>query len=349
MKVDCLATPQIDSLLDQVSPMEPKGIQHRLRPFIAQKLQAVVTAQATGVREAARQLGYAERTIRLWVQEQSKLASFEGSKTRKKNTGNCGAKPILPAAHALVTYMKDLRRHELAVTSSHIMRLLREDNMEWIVNYMTTRKEGYKSLLRLLQRFADRHEDLESTCFLFGQLFHDTYPDLSPDCLYNADETGIYFDMCPSSIWAVRGGGSYAANSETHSYRMTALLTVRADGLKLPILFVIRGEPGGVNETNEFNEYPPGHFYAMQKKAWMNVKFAHFLQTAHRTASHWMFLLWVRPFKQHLRDLWVITQNTATTAKEKRIVMFERAIKAWDMITEEEVRASFVKALPKQA
>ncbi|RHZ34894.1 hypothetical protein DYB37_013732 [Aphanomyces astaci] len=180
--------------------------------------------------------------------------------------------------------MKDLRRHELAVTSSHIMQFLREDNMEWIVNYMATRKEGYTSLLRFLQRFADRHgfskqrvcrqkkiqEDLESTCFLFAQLFHDTYPDLSPDCLYNADETGIYLDMCPSLIWAVRGGGSYVANSETHSNRITALMTVRPDGLKLPILFVIRGEPGGVIETNEFNEYPPGHFYAMQKKAWMN-------------------------------------------------------------------------------
>ncbi|ETV78117.1 hypothetical protein H257_08322 [Aphanomyces astaci] len=157
--------------------------------------------------------------------------------------------------------MKDLRRHELAVTSSHIMQFPREDNMEWIVNYMSMRKEGYKSLLRLLQWFADGHgfskqrvcrqkktqEDLESTCFLFGQLFHDTYLDLSPDCLYNADDTSIYLDMRPSSIWAVRGGGSYVANSETHSYRMTALLT-----------------------TNEFKEYPPGHFNAMQKKAWMN-------------------------------------------------------------------------------
>ncbi|RHY99452.1 hypothetical protein DYB37_011801 [Aphanomyces astaci] len=142
--------------------------------------------------------------------------------------------------------MKDLRRHELAVTSSHIMQLLREDSMEWNVNYMATHKEGYKSLLRLpwfLERASLPAEgdtrSPEVHLLPVGQLFHDTYPGLSPDCLYNADETGIYFDMCPSSIWAVRGGGSYVANSETHSCRMIALLTVRADGLKLPILFVI--------------------------------------------------------------------------------------------------------------
>ncbi|ETV65555.1 hypothetical protein H257_17751 [Aphanomyces astaci] len=39
--------------------------------------------------------------------------------------------------------------------------------------------------------------------------------------------------------------------------------------------------------------------------------------------------------------------SEATTAKEKRIVMIERAIKAWDLITERDVRASFIKALPK--
>ncbi|RHY91064.1 hypothetical protein DYB31_012252 [Aphanomyces astaci] len=265
--------------------------------------------------------------------------------------------------------MKDLRRHELAVTSSHIMQFLRGDNMEWIVNYMATRKEGYKSLLRLLQRFADRHgfskqrvcrhkktqEHLESTCFLFGRC--STTPKLPGPVAelpvqYNADETGIYFDMCPNSIWAVRGGSSYVANSETHPYRMTALLTVRADGPKLPILFVIRGEPGGVNETNEFNEYPPGHFYAMQKKAWMNGDvWSEICALPPNSTSHCQSLdvSLVGPFKQYLRDRWVITQNTATTAKEKRIVMFERATKAWDMITEEEVRASFVKALAKQA
>ncbi|RHY79106.1 hypothetical protein DYB31_006054 [Aphanomyces astaci] len=216
--------------------------------------------------------------------EQDKLRNFSGSKARKRNTGNCGAVPIIPDAHDLVIHMKDLRRQELAVTSSHMLQFLRADHTDWIENYMSTRKTGYKSLLRLLQHFADRHgfskqricrqkktqEDLEATRLEFGRYFHDKYPGVAMDTVYNADETGMYYDMCPSTIWAVRGGGSYVANSESHSYRMTALLTIRGDGAKLPILFVIRGEAGGGIETNEFDDYPPGHFYAMQKKAWMN-------------------------------------------------------------------------------
>ncbi|KAF0723878.1 hypothetical protein Ae201684P_012245 [Aphanomyces euteiches] len=76
--------------------------------------------------------------------------------------------------------------------------------------------------------------------------------------------------MAPNTIWAVRGGGSYVANGEKHSSRMTALLTIRADGLKLPIVFIFRGADGCLIESNEFESYPQEHFYYMKKKAWMN-------------------------------------------------------------------------------
>ncbi|KAF0717365.1 Aste57867_2336 [Aphanomyces stellatus] len=63
------------------------------------------------------------------------------------------------------------------------------------------------------------------------------------------------------------------------------------------------------------------------------------------------------PFKRHLRDLWIaedavegdITDDDwfSPSAKVKRITMIKRAAKAWDMITPEQVRGSFLKALPK--
>ncbi|RLO10571.1 hypothetical protein DYB28_010518 [Aphanomyces astaci] len=288
----------------------------------------------------------------------------------------------------------------MAVTSPHMLQYLREAHLDWIEHYMRSRRSGYHSLLRLLQHFAERHgfsrqricrqkksqEELEVTRIAFGKQFQDKHPGIDMDVLYNSDETGMYYDMCPNTIWAIRGGGSYDANSERHSYRMTALLTVRGDGKKLPILFIIRGEPGGDIETNEFPDYPPEHFYAMQKKAWMNgIVWKYFLRDVLKpdienpsvllvenfdshvseetenivgeelgselcalppnSTSHCQPLdvSAICPFKQHLRDLWVLTKSTATTAKEKRLVMINRAIKAWDMVTDDEVHASFVK------
>ncbi|KAG6621343.1 Dimodular nonribosomal peptide synthase [Phytophthora cinnamomi] len=37
-----------------------------------------------------------------------------------------------------------------------------------------------------------------------------------------------------------------------------------------PILFIIRGVPGGRLEQGELEEYPEGHFYTVQEKAWMD-------------------------------------------------------------------------------
>ncbi|RQM31164.1 hypothetical protein B5M09_013627 [Aphanomyces astaci] len=188
--------------------------------------------------------GYSESSVPEWIRDKPSLLGFQGSKTRKKNARPNGAKPIIPDSADLVTYLKDLRRDEKAVTSSQTMQFLRAGHMAWIQDYMATRASGYNSLLRLLQKFADRH-GFPSNEYI------------ALDCLYNADETGVQYDMCPSKMWATRGGGSYVANSETHSYRMTTLLTVRADGAKLPILFVIRGVTA---------DYPEGRFYAMQEK-----------------------------------------------------------------------------------
>ncbi|RHX97106.1 hypothetical protein DYB25_005467 [Aphanomyces astaci] len=150
---------------------------------------------------------------------------------------------------------------------------------------------------------------------------------------------------------------------------MTAVLTIRRDGLKLPILFIIKGEPGGLIEKSVFKTYPSGHYYAIQKKAWMDAS-CHVSKEALETSqvvgfnvvplpanatSHCQPLdvSIMAPFKRHLRDLWIAEDiseaegGDQVPAKVKRITLINRAMKAWDMVTPEEVRGSFFKAIPK--
>ncbi|RHY90180.1 hypothetical protein DYB37_012834 [Aphanomyces astaci] len=223
----------------------PQSIKRRIRPSIAQKLNAIAVAERTTVREAASTLGFPEGYIPSWMANQAKLKRCRDVKATKQNTGKSGAIRIIPDVHGLVTYMKDLRRQEMAVTSSHMLQYLRVDQLDWIEHYMRSRRSGYHSL-RLLQHFAERHgfwrqrichqkksqEELEATRIAFGKQFHDKHPAIDMDVLYNSDETGMYYDMCSKIFWAIRGGGSYVANSKRHSYRMTVLLTVRGDGKK---------------------------------------------------------------------------------------------------------------------
>ncbi|RHY69818.1 hypothetical protein DYB30_006773 [Aphanomyces astaci] len=81
----------------------------------------------------------------------------------------------------------------------------------------------------------------------------------------------IQYDMPPRYIWSKIGGTPKLSKGEKHSYRMTAVLTIRRDGEKLPILIVIKGQPGGHIDNKELPTFPSGHYYAMQSKAWMDA------------------------------------------------------------------------------
>ncbi len=76
--------------------------------------------------------------------------------------------------------------------------------------------------------------------------------------------------MPPHTIWNEIGESPQLSGGTRHSYRMTCVLTIRADGTKLPILFIIKGVPGGTIDKEELDSYPEGNFYAVQPKAWMD-------------------------------------------------------------------------------
>ncbi|KAF0703959.1 hypothetical protein AaE_015176, partial [Aphanomyces astaci] len=191
-----------------------------------------------------------------------------------------------PDAPGLIEFINHVRDSERALTTTHMITWIKLNQRDWLLNYLSTKKPNaaYSSLLKLLQCFCKRHgftrqrptkNKLKQTVLAevqeeFASHFHHEYASYSNDCVFNVDETGMYYDLPPSYIWSVRGGSSKISAGEKHSMRMTAVLTVRADGTKLPLMFVMRGTPGGRIESTEFPTFPPGHYYAVQEKAWMD-------------------------------------------------------------------------------
>ncbi|EEY54745.1 uncharacterized protein PITG_08290 [Phytophthora infestans T30-4] len=66
----------------------------------------------------------------------------------------------------------------------------------------------------------------------FAIEFWSKYGSYSLPEIYNMDETAIQFDMPPARTWATKGrkGSAKIQNLTKHCGRMTAVLTVRADG-----------------------------------------------------------------------------------------------------------------------
>ncbi|RHY95819.1 hypothetical protein DYB35_002836 [Aphanomyces astaci] len=243
----------------------------RKRYEMAVRLQVLELVETSNVHNVSKLLGIPRRTIRSWIDQKDDILAFDGNKKRMKLS--LGGNPeSFPDPVGLLEFIKEMR--------------VRRFQTDWLRTYLAGKAlgTGYQGILRLLQRFCHRHGfsrrkagcGKQSQAALievrdeFAEEFHRSYRQYGHDTVYNVDETGFYYDMPPRYIWDVRDGGAKISSGEKHSMRMTVVLTARADGTKLPMLFVIRGASGGRIETNEFPTFPAGLVYAMQNKAWMD-------------------------------------------------------------------------------
>jgi hypothetical protein len=390
---------------------------------IALKIDMIGLLQETNPRDLAKSTGLPHANLQRWKAMSSKHLAFPGNKKRK-NLSGAGRPEAMPDSEALVQFMEKMRDEERALTCTHMIMYLKKHHRSWLDEYLgdDDGDRAYKSLLRLLERFCHRHgftrqrptkskisqEDLVQIRTTFAAEFHKAFDGFDSHNVLNVDETAMYYDMPPNAIWSKRGKSAKISSGEKHSFRMTAVLTIRADGTKLPILFIMKGTSGGVIERTEFDEFPMGHYYAVQNKAWMDGRVwafylrrllapqiqepsvllldnfdAHVSASGYKIASEEAGCLVaaippnatsavqpldvgiMAPFKRHLRSLWLQedliegdddelgiqgedSELLSVTARQKRFAMIRRAIKAWSLITPQEIRHSFAKAIPSQ-
>ncbi|EGZ20291.1 hypothetical protein PHYSODRAFT_245985 [Phytophthora sojae] len=196
---------------------------------VREKREAARLVEDVGVEEAARELQLARGTVHSWWKQAEKLFSFTGHSTAKSLKGQ-GHREVFPDILAVVTFMRTCgakRRPSLHVAF-------------WAIES----EHGFTS--QKPQTAKKSTEELEQTRAEFALDFWKTHAAYGPEGMYNVDETAIHFDMPPARMWAGRGRRDAArvANTSKHTGRMTAVLTIRADGKKLPILFVLRGKLG---------------------------------------------------------------------------------------------------------
>ncbi|KAH9105510.1 hypothetical protein LEN26_014737 [Aphanomyces euteiches] len=176
-----------------------------------------------------------------------------------------------------------------------MMTFMKMHHMDWLEEYLSTKSSddsAYASLARLCQRFSSRyrfsqrvpcltkmtHQDLSATREAFAISFWEKFRATAPRDIINVDETSIYYDMPPGKTLAEIGGSSKVDKSQKNSDRITAVLSVRSNGDKLPNLVIVRGAPGGPIDTDELPTYPSGHMYVVQESAWMDKHvWAHYL------------------------------------------------------------------------
>ncbi|KAF0710562.1 Aste57867_5509 [Aphanomyces stellatus] len=101
----------------------------------------------------------------------------------------------------------------------------------------------------------------------FAASFWEKFRAVAPSDIINVDETPVYYDSPPRKTLARIGASSKVNKSQKHADRLTAVLSIRSNGDKLPILFIVKGKPGGLVDKQEIPTYPEGHDYVVQENA----------------------------------------------------------------------------------
>ncbi|RLN78266.1 hypothetical protein DYB28_000851, partial [Aphanomyces astaci] len=304
-----------------------------------------------------------------------------------------GRHESIPFANDMAAFMKDVCDQEHILTHTHLISFMKLHHMEWLEDYLaakTNDDRAYHSLMRLCQRFSLRYRYsqrvpcvtrltqavLRETRDNFAAAFWDKFRDTADEDIINVDETSVYYDMPPGKTLAPIGGSSKVDTSQKHSDRMTAVLTIRSNGEKLPILFITR-----VSQVDRSK--------AVQHKAWMDkhvwqmyltelLKFeitgptviladnldCHVSEASVDTVSTELFGIIeplpknstsvcqpldvgvMGPMKSKLRKKW-LTEKPVVTAAEKRLAMIQRTIQAWEEMPCDLIHSSFEKALPQ--
>ncbi|RQM24161.1 hypothetical protein B5M09_004156, partial [Aphanomyces astaci] len=220
---------------------------------------------------------------------------------------------------------------------------------------------AYQSFRSLMHRFADRHRFRHRVpCaskvgqkvlddVWMGNAFHvwSTYGHYPRSQILNINETGVYFDMPPGMTLAEIGKSSKCKKATKHSERLTAVMMIRADGVKLPILFIVKGKPGGTIDTSELPTYPPGHVYAVAETMFSVLEP---LQPNSTSRCQPLDVGVMGPLKAMLKTAWLLEDDERNgdilTAQEKRLATVKRTIKIWDRISTDTIVKAFDKAIP---
>ncbi|RHY64913.1 hypothetical protein DYB38_006220 [Aphanomyces astaci] len=233
-----------------------------------------------------------EATFRRWMSKASTyMAATKPGGRPTKNGGRAtlhaqGKGVSNNFSRELVDFMESVRQGEHFLTTAHLVTWLKTYQPDWLAEYMSSKptdERAYKSLVQWCLRFANRHGyhhrvpcpakktqvELAETQQEFSTEFFSSIGHLSKHGWINVDETPVFYGMPPRRTLARIGRSSRMKESQKHSDRITAVFSIRT---KMPLLLIVKGQPGGDIETEEIPTYPPGPFYAVQKTAYMNQR-----------------------------------------------------------------------------
>ena len=251
----------------------------------AEAEQVVNTEKILSFKAFCREKDVDPAQLRRWQKNILKMKQAMDSTSRKKTKLVCttGRKSRLDRMKdLLMPWINSLRAEGKVVSVRHVAGMAKQfDN--------SLRRMKRHSLFQMVRRFLrsnnivmrsptnksqdDPREKREAAnAFLLSTrpLIHQSVR--HPAFVMNMDQTPYNPKDCPTRTLALKGSRTVSVKElKTTVGRITACLTVCADGTKLPPLIVFKGIPGRAVER-ETKKYASGAEYTVQENAWTDER-----------------------------------------------------------------------------
>ena len=118
---------------------------------------AMEAAKATDITSVAVRHGVRSRpSVYSWLCKIDALrVACSDNKRSKVCLGGQGRPPIFPFGDKVLQWVREMRREDFPLKTSHVLHYVREEYSHWTTSYLQDKKED--SLYRLLQRLIHRH------------------------------------------------------------------------------------------------------------------------------------------------------------------------------------------------
>ena len=243
----------------------------------SEKLKILLYAKERGQRAAARNFSIDHSMISRWEKHEDKLKSANGKNRRV----GAGRKPQYPEAEAsLKTWVIEFRKDGIAVTPKMVKIYMKEilikefahiylnsENFlasdRWFYGFLKRSGFSLRRKTKIGQKLPAQLSEklLEFQRFIIKKRKQFEYELCE---IGNMDETPVYFDMVGNLTIENRGVKSVQVRTTgNEKNRFTCVLTVLADGTKLPPIVIFKGKQMPKN-------LPSGIIVMMHPKGWMD-------------------------------------------------------------------------------
>lgn len=269
--------------------VQPRGKSGKIRVrYPARRKLAIISAvrrimdeMKSSLREASSTIPIHHTLVAKWAKESAILLDVIKSKKKSRHPGPDGQ--LRPIEDDLLRFIFELR--EMGMPVNMLMVVIKASTLssEFSAKSMKARFSAARWFVkhhsltyRMGTHESQRHPDEvkeEAQDFLSEMKKKVVGPHRDKRFIINMDQTPVYFSMEPSKTLELIGRKTVHVRKSTNDTKhATVAVSITASGIILPSVVVFKGAKNGRIAQNEFGLYPPGHFYACQKNAWMDER-----------------------------------------------------------------------------